>query len=182
MKIRETARKVGKGLLWALFPVAAWRNLVSTKESISRIVEMAKRGKTARPEDMTEIELKRHELEAVGREIVLGLEAHDRFEYMAEQLGWNDEAIAEKMRALSRAHAMRFCLLVFTVIITIGLAFMFGFRPVVFGSAATLYLSATSIKTACLYTQLQERALWSLTQILARPNAWIWRRAFWFLD
>lgn len=182
MKIREAARKVGKGALWALFPVAAWRNLVSTKESITRIREMARRGKTARPENMSDIELKRHELEMEGREIVLGLEEHDRFVYMAEQLGWTEEALREKMRALARGHAIRFCLLIFTVIITVGLAVMFGFRPIIYGSAAAFYLTAACVKTTCLYTQLQERALWSLTQIITRPNAWIWRRAFWFLD
>lgn len=182
MKVREAARKVGKGVLWAVFPVAAWRNLVSTKESLIRIREMARRGKTARPEDMNDIELKRHELEMQGREIVLGLEEHDRFEYMAEQLGWTEDALSEKMRALARGHAIRFCLLIFTIIITFGLSLLFGFRPVVYGSAAALYLTATCVKTTCLYTQLQERALWSLTQIITRPNAWIWRRAFWFLD
>lgn len=182
MKIRETARKVGKGVLWAVFPVAAWRNIVSTKESIARIRDMARRGRTVRPEEMDDIQLKRHELEMEGREIVLALEEHDRFDYMAEQLGWTEEALAEKMRALSRGHAIRFCLLVFTVILTIGLAVLFGIRPVIYGSAATLYLTATCIKTTCLYTQLQERALWSFTQIISRPNGWIWRRAFWFLD
>jgi hypothetical protein len=182
MKIREAARKVGKGALWALFPLAAWRNIVSTKESVTRIREMARRGNTVRPEDMNEIQLKRHELEMEGREIVLSLEEHERFDYMAEQLRWTEDALSEKMRALSRGHAIRFCLLIFTIIFTIGLAVMFGFRPIVYGSAATLYLTATCIKTTCLYTQLQERALWSFTQIIARPNAWIWRRAFWFLD
>lgn len=182
MKIREAARKVGRGVLWAVFPVAAWRNIVSTKESITRIREMARRGKTVRPEEMDDIQLKRHELEMEGREIVLGLEEHDRFDYMAEQLGWTEEALREKSRALSRGHAIRFCLLIFTVIITIGLAIMFGFRPIIYGSAAALYLTATCVKTTCLYTQLRERALWSLTQLIARPNAWLWRRAFWFLD
>jgi hypothetical protein len=182
MKIRETARKVGKGVLWAVFPVAAWRNLKSTKESLTRIREMARRGKTVPPEEMTDTQLKRHELEMQGREIVLGMEEHDRFNYMADQLGWTAEALSEKMRALARGHTIRFCILIFTVIITIGLAILFGFKPVIYGSAAVLYLTATCIKTTCLYTQLQERALWSLVQLIRRPNAWIWRRAFWFLD
>lgn len=182
MKIREAARKVGKGVVWGVFPVAAWRNIVSTKESITRIREMARRGRTVRPEEMNDIQLKRHELEMEGREIVLGLEEHDRFDYMAEQLGWTEAALSEKMRALARGHSIRFCLLIFTIIITVGLAILFGFRPVIYGSAAVLYLTAACIKTTCLYTQLQERALWSLSQITKRPNAWIWRRAFWFLD
>lgn len=181
MKIRETARRVGKGVLWAVFPVAAWRNIVSTKESITRIKEMARRGKTVRLDEMDDIQLRRHELEMEGREIVLKLEEHDRFDYMAEQLGWTEEAVSEKMRALSRGHAIRFCLLIFTVVISVGLAIMFGVRPIIYGSAAALYLTATCVKTTSLYTQLQERALWSLTQLVARPNAWIWRRAFWFL-
>lgn len=182
MKIRDTARKVGKGIVWAVLPVQAWRNLVSTKDSVKRIAEMARRGKTVRPDEMSEIQLKRYELEQVGREIVLGLEEHERFDYMAEKLGWTEEAHAEKIRALARGHAIRFCLLVFTVIISIGLTIKFGFRPLVFGSAATLYLTAACIKTTCLHTQLQERALWSLRQILGRPNMWVWRRSFWFLD
>lgn len=182
MKIRETARKVGKGILWAVFPVQAWRNLVSTKDSVKRIAQMARRGKTIRPEEMDEVQLKRYELEQVGREIVLGLEEHDRFDYMAEQLGWDEAGLADKSRALARSHAIRFCLLIFTVIITTGLTIKFGFRPLIYGSAAAMYLTATCIKTTCLYTQLQERALWSLYQLAARPNFWIWRRAFWFLD
>lgn len=182
MKIREAARKVGKGVIWAVVPVAAWRNLVSTKESLTRIREMARRGRTVLPEEMSDTQLKRYELEIEGREIVLGLEEHERFVYMAEQLGWTEEALSEKMRALSRGHAIRLCILIFTVIISIGLAFMFGFRPVIYGSAAAFYLAAICIKTTCLFTQLQERALWSLVQIVRRPDAWIWRRAFWFLD
>lgn len=182
MKIRETARKVGKGIVWAIFPMQAWRNLVSTKDSVKRIAEMARRGKTVRPEEMDELQLKRYELEQVGREMVLGLEEHDRFEYMAEQLGWSEQAVAEKARTLARSHAIRFCLLIFTVIITIGLTIKFGFRPLVYGSAAAMYLTAACIKTTCLYTQLEERALWSLRQLATRPNFWIWRRAFWFLD
>lgn len=182
MKIRETARKVGKGILWAVFPVQAWRNLVSTKDSVKRIAEMARRGKTVRPEEMNEVQLKRHELEEVGREMVLELEEHDRFEYMAQELKFTDADIVEKMRALAKGHAIRFCLLIFAIIITVGLTFRFGIRPFIYGSAATLYLTAACIKTACLYTQLQERALWSLRQLIARPNMWIWRRAFWFLD
>jgi hypothetical protein len=182
MKIRDTARKVGKGIVWAVFPIQAWRNLVSTKDSVKRIAEMARRGKTVRPEEMDDVQLKRYELEQIGREIVLGLEEHERFEYMAQQLGWNDQALAEKKRALARSHAIRFCLLIFTVIITIGLTVKFGFRPLVYGSAAAMYLTAACIKTTCLHTQLQERALWSLRQIVTRPKFWIWRRAFWFLD
>lgn len=182
MKFRDTARKVGRGVLWLVFPVQAWRNLVSTKDSVKRIVEMARRGKTVRPEEMNDVQLKRHELEQIGRELVLELEEHERFEYMAERLNFTDNAIAEKMRALTRAHAIRFCLLIFAIIITFGLTVRFGIRPFVYGSAATLYLTATCIKTACLYTQLQERALWSLRQLIARPRMWIWRRAFWFLD
>ncbi|MBY0242569.1 MAG: hypothetical protein K2X55_24975 [Burkholderiaceae bacterium] len=182
MNIRNTARKVGKGILWALFPVQAWRNLVSTKDSVRRIAQMARRGKTVRPEEMTELQLKRYELEQVGREIVLELEEHERFEYMAQQLGWDEAGLVEKARALTRAHAIRFCLLIFTVIITIGLTAKFGLRPFIYGSAAALYLTAACIKTTCLYTQLQERALWSLPQLVTRPKFWIWRRAFWFLD
>jgi hypothetical protein len=182
MKIRDTARKVGKGIVWAVFPVQAWRNLVSTKESVTRIAQMARRGKTVRPEEMDDIQLKRYELEQVGRELVLELEEHERFEYMAEQLGWDDQALAEKARALIRAHAIRFCLLIFTVIVTAGLTARFGFRPLVYGSAASLYLTAACVKTTCLYTQLHERALWSLRQLAGRPDFWIWRRAFWFLD
>jgi len=182
MKVRDTARKVGKGIVWAVFPVQAWRNLVSTKDSVKRIARMARRGKTVLPEEMNELQLKRYELEQVGREIVLSLEEHERFEYMAEQLGWDDQAQAEKIRALSRSHAIRFCLLIFTVIMTFGLTVKFGFRPFVYGSAAAMYLTAACVKTTCLYTQLQERALWSLRQLVTRPNFWIWRRAFWFLD
>lgn len=182
MNIRDTARKVGKGIVWAVFPVQAWRNLVSTKDSVKRIAQMARRGKTLRPEEMNELQLKRYELEQVGREIVLCLEEHERFEYMAEQLGWDEASLVEKTRALSRSHAIRFCLLIFTAIITVGLTIKFGFRPLVYGSAAAMYLTAACIKTTCLYTQLQERALWSLRQLAARPKFWIWRRAFWFLD
>jgi hypothetical protein len=182
MTIRDTARKVGKGVLWLVFPVQAWRNLVSTKDSVKRIAEMARRGKTARPEQMNDVQLKRHELEQIGRELVLDLEEHERFEYMAEQLKFTDDAIAEKMRALTRAHAIRFCLLIFAAILTCGLTVKFGIRPFVYGSAAMLYLSAACIKTTCLYTQLDERALWSLRQLIARPKMWIWRRAFWFLN
>lgn len=182
MKIRDTARKVGKGILWAVLPVQAWRNIVSTKDSVKRIAQMARRGKTVRPEEMDELQLKRYELEQVGREIVLGLEEHERFEYMAQELGWDEAGLAEKARALARAHAIRFCLLIFTVIITFGLTFKFGMRPFIYGSAAALYLTAACIKTTCLYTQLQERALWSLRQLATRPNLWLWRRAFWFLD
>jgi len=182
MNIRDTARKVGKGILWAVLPVQAWRNLVSTKDSVKRIAQMARRGKTLRPEEMNELQLKRYELEQVGREIVLGLEEHERFEYMAEQLGWDEEGLAEKTRALARSHAIRFCLLIFTVIITVGLTIKFGFRPLVYGSAAAMYLTAACMKTTCLYTQLQERALWSLLQLATRPKFWLWRRAFWFLD
>lgn len=182
MNIRDTARKVGKGILWAVFPVQAWRNLVSTKDSVKRIAQMARRGRTLRPEEMNELQLKRYELEQVGREIVLGLEEHERFEYMAGQLGWDEEGLAEKTRALARSHAIRFCLLIFTVIITVGLTIKFGFRPLVYGSAAAMYLTAACIKTTCLYTQLQERALWSLLQLATRPKLWLWRRAFWFLD
>lgn len=182
MKIRETARKFGKGVLWAVFPVQAWRNLVSTKDSIKRIAHMARRGRTLRPEDMNEAQLKKHEVEQIGREMVLDLEEHERFEFMAEQLKFSDADIEQKMRAMVKAHAIRLCLLIFTVIITIGLTFKFGLRPFVYGSAATLYLTASCIKTVCLYTQLQERALWNLRQLIARPGMWIWRRAFWFLD
>ncbi|MGX9718414.1 hypothetical protein ACWYXJ_29725 [Janthinobacterium lividum] len=182
MNIRDAARKVGKGIIWAILPVYAWRKLISTKDSVSRIADMARRGNTPRAEDMHGLELERYELEQKGREIVLGLEEHERFEYMAGQLGFTDDVIAEKMRALGRAHAIRFCLLIFTLVITIGLTYRFGFRPFVFGSAATLYLSATCVKTACLYTQLEERALWSFGQLIGRAKMWIWRRSFWFLD
>lgn len=182
MKIRDAARKVGKGVLWAVFPVQAWRNLVSTKDSVKRIAEMSRRGKTVRPDEMNEIQLKRYELEQVGREMVLSLEEHERFNYMAEQLGWTEQALAEKQRALARGHAIRFCLLIFTLIITIGLSIKFGLRPLIYGSAASMYLTAACVKTTCLYTQLRERALWSLRQLVMRPKLWIWRRAFWFLD
>lgn len=182
MKMREAARKVGRGVLWAVFPVQAWRNLVSTKDSVKRIAEMSRRGRTVLPEEMNDIQLKRYELEQVGREMVLCLEEHDRFAFMAQELGWTEQALVEKQRALARGHAIRFCLLVFTIIITVGLTIKFGFRPLVYGSAASLYLTAACVKTTCLYTQMQERALWSLRQLVSRPNMWIWRRAFWFLD
>jgi hypothetical protein len=184
MTLRKKMRGIGKGVLWAVLPVYAFQKLVSTKESLVRIREMARRGKTRdvrSPDELSEVERKRWELEAEGREIVLHLEVHDRFVYMATQMGWTEEIISSEMRALSKAHAFRFCLLLFTLVLDVGLTIRFGFRPFVFGSGAALYLSAVCLKTACLYTQLDERALWSFSDLMTRPNFWIWRRAFWFL-
>lgn len=183
MAIRETAKKVKKGLLWAIFPLYAVQKLRETKDSVGRIIEMGRRGNTpVDPDSLSEVQRKRYDLEQEGRGVVLEMEEHQRFEYMANELGWDEAAIEAKMRTLARAHAIRFCLLVFTVIITIGLTAKHGIRPLVFGSAATFYLAATCVKSACLHTQLKERALWSLLQVISRPGRWIWRRAFWFLD
>lgn len=184
MTVRQKMRAVGKGILWAVFPVHSIRQLISTKDSLVRIYEMARRGKTRDPQKVTElseIERKRFELEEEGREIVLQLEEHDRFLYMATSLGWTEEALEKEMSALSRSHMFRYCLLVFTIVLSLGLTVKFGFRPFVFGSAASLYLTAVCVKTACLYTQLEERALWSFAQLMKRPNFWIWRRALWIL-
>jgi len=184
MTLRSNMRKVGKGILWAVFPVYAWKKLVSTKESFIRMRDMARRGKTRQVppiEELTEVERKDYELEAEGRALVLQLEVHDRFYYMATQLGMTDVEIETKMHALSRSHTFRFCLLLFTLVLTIGLSLVFGIRPAVFGSAASLYLTAVFLKTACLYTQLEERALWSFADLMKRPGLWIWRRTFWFL-
>lgn len=183
MKIKKALNTVGKGMMWAVLPVYAWKKLVSTKESLGRIRDMAHRGKAERPvEEMTELERKRFDLEQAGREIVMQLEEHDRFEYMAYELNWTEALIQEKMKVLARAHAIRFCLLVFTVILTAGLSYKFGLRPLIYGSAASMYLVAACIKTTCFYTQLNDRALWSMVQVIKRPRFWIWRRALWFLE
>ncbi len=184
MTVRQKMRVVGKGILWAVFPVHAFRQIVSTKDSLVRIYQMARRGKTRDAEAITElsdIDRKRYELEAEGRDLVLQLEEHDRFIYMANALDWTEEAIEKEMRALARSHMFRYCLLIFTVVLSLGLTVKFGLRPFVFGSAASLYLIAACVKTACLYTQLEERALWSLGQIVKRPGLWILRRALWIL-
>lgn len=181
MKPREAAKTVLKGAAYALLPVVAFRHVVATKESIGRIRVMAGRGKTApRPEELSADERSRHELEEQGREIVLALEEHERFDYMAAQLGWTEETLVKKKRELARAHTIRLCLLIFSVIFTGGLAYLFGFRPVVFGSAAAMYLTASCVKTTCLYVQVDERALWSMPQVVKREG--FWKQALWFLE
>ena len=183
MKIRKALQTVGKGIMWAVLPVYAWKKIVATKESLVRIREMAHRGRTIRdPEAMSELERKRYELEQEGREVVLGMEEHERFAYMASALGWTEDTIREKMKVFARAHAIRYCLLVFTVILTAGLTYRYGIRPLIYGSAASMYLTTACVKTACFYTQMEERALWSLVQVVKRPRFWIWRRALWFLE
>lgn len=180
--MKDNFKKVGKGVLWAVLPVSAWKQLKSSKDSVGRIIDLARRRGVKRdPSEMSEVELAKHKVEEAGRAFVLQMEEHDRFEYMARELGWTREAIEKEARSLARGHAIRFSLLVFCLVMGVGLTAMFGFRPFVFGSAAALYLSATCIRTACMYTQLNERALWSLRQLTLRPNFWLWRRAFWFL-
>lgn len=181
MKVKKTARAVGKGLLWALVPMAAWHRVRETKQSWQRIAEMTRRGKyVPRPEEITEHQASQMELADAGREIVLQMEEHERFEYIAAELGFDDEAVEEKKHALARSHAIRLCILIFTAISTVGLGLIFGLIPVVFGSAACMYLTASCVKTTCLYIQLEDRALWTMATVTRREG--FWRRVLWFLE
>jgi hypothetical protein len=186
---KSKLRTVGKGLLWAFLPMQAWQNLLESKRSIGRMWSMIRDRNAApfaHPEEMTESELKRAEAQAEaveqGKEIILKLSPRDRFELYYKELGWTPESLATQKKALARSHAIRLCMLIFTALISPALAVKQGWWILIYCAGGTAFLSTLCIKSACFFTQIEERALWAFKDLCARPNFWLLKRSFWFLE
>lgn len=116
-----------------------------------------------------------------GKSIVMALSASDRFETLYEGLGWTKETLEKQMVAIRRTHTIRLSALYLTGLLLPGMTLRYGWMPAVYDLVVIGFLSARSIRSACYYTQLQERSLMGFKDLWARPNWWILRRSFWFL-
>lgn len=180
---RKKKRLIRRGIMQAFLPMYAVKSLSEAKDGVGRIVQMIRTGKPVdREGNVQEVPQEEIDLIESGKEKVLALDVHTRFEYYYEQLGWDEESLAEQKKAIYRSHLIRYSILLICLILYPVIWIQYGFVRSLFTLSVIAYLTVTCIKAACFYTQLEERALWSFAQLRARPNHWLLKRAFWFLE
>lgn len=166
--------------------MAAFKRVVDTKDSFTRIKRML-RGERLYEEQLSEEEAadRREQMKQVkvGREIVMGMEEHDRFEFMYQEMGWDEESLAYQKNAIVRSHAFRLSILFLLVLLMPAIVYKFGWWVLFYTLSLSIYLCVVCLKSTCFYTQLDERALWSFKQLRERrPKFWLYKRAFWYLN
>lgn len=175
-----------RGLLWAFFPTRAFTSLSEAGNTLGRSFRMLRDRKFEAPEELApaqEEKLRRRKEQIdEGKKVVLSLEEHDRFEYFVEGLGWTAEEIESQKRGIRIGHLFRLGLLYLLIFLLPALCWRYGMWQFFYLVPFGLFLSTLCLKAACFYTQLEERALWSLKQLRARPGYWLYKRAFWFFD
>lgn len=185
VRFRDGAKKAGRGVLWALLPMRALESLSASKDSLSRIGKMLRTGEGEPLYDAkepTHTELEEAHLVEQGRKIVLGMEEHERFDLYVSSMEWTDDALAAQMTSIRRSHSIRLSMLYIVLLLIPGMVWRYGFWTVLYTGPFALYLAVICLKSACFYTQLNERALWTFRQLRERPEFWLLKRAFWYLD
>lgn len=178
-------RRVSKGIAYTLLPLSAVDSLRRARASWSRSFEMIRTGDAVPFEETVEEKKERaveRALVDMGKAVVLALEPHERFAYLAEQYGWTEEELVAQKQAIQGSHALRLSLTFVFVLLTPFFYRMFGLHAGLTSLAVVMFLASICLKSACFFIQIEERALWSTSQLRARPGWWLYKRAFWYLD
>lgn len=181
----EKLTRVRNGLAWVFLPMQAVRSVKESGQSISRSLRMLKRGRMIVADDDADLSPIRQadvELLEEGREVVLKMEEHDRFAFMATALKWSESELEAQKKALNRSHTIRISLLYFLVMLYPFLCFIYGWKMCIYLTCTAIYLSLMCLKATCLYVQMEERALWSFRSLWSRPHFWLLKKSVWFLS
>lgn len=180
---RDTSgRKVRKGILHALVPMRAYRSLVDIKDSFVRIGRMI-RGEPLAPRELsTPTAQAEDDLVSEGRNIVGELDPVARFNLFYTAMKWTEVDFRRQMTAIRRGHAIRLCAMGVALLLIPSLWVKYGWMSCIYDISVIAYLAARCIKSACLYTQMEERSLVEFKDLRARQGYWLLKRSFWFLD
>jgi len=167
----------------ALLPVQAFRSLRASVRSLKRTATMIRTGKPSLDGELPAPKENVEESQVIneGKSIVMALGPRDRFQTLFEGLGWTDESLQKQKTAIQRTHTIRLSALYLAVLLLPGICLRYGWMPAVYDIALIAFLSARSIRSACYFTQLQERSLMGFKELWGRPDWWLFKRSFWFL-
>lgn len=167
MKKTTPLQKIRRGAAWAFLPMHALDAMRNAGASLDRTRRMI-RGDDLKPKVPEEDAF---HLDA-GKKLLAALDDHARFERMYEDMKWGPADLEGHLKTEARTHLVRLVALWFVVLLIPVAAMNFGFMIAVFDVASAAFLLTGCIRNTGFSIQLEDRALYSLKTMMARPDFW----------